>query len=367
MNDPKDIRVKARIPLIKGRAVLFVDSPRGEAGQHVALNKERIRSAFRSAGYRFLYLPDMTAGISHDMMRYSLPGEDPDLLVMSIYETLGQMSGAQGRAGLLYRAGRRTFFRPFPSGDADAIMDSVDGLAAVLGSAGMERATAAPRKREEAKVRKEEDLITDSEGTKKERRAGRKEDTGIRFSVTGDEQEELPLDPSVQEIIDDWNALSRRHGITIDDLYDILGKAARPSRLGITRSFKIHLIDIEGGPEIVMDDLSRTLYLFYLNHPEGVAFKDLVDHEKEMLDIYMRISGRGDADRIRETVAALVSPLGGSTRNPLVSRIKKAFRDVVDDRIARNYYIRGERSEKRSISLDRSLVIREEDGHQSHS
>ena len=40
-----------------------------------------------------------------------------------------------------------------------------------------------------------------------------------------------------------------------------------------------------------------------------------------------------------------------------MSRIKKAFKDIVDDRIAQFYYIKGQAGEPRKIAIDRDLVI----------
>jgi hypothetical protein len=43
--------------------------------------------------------------------------------------------------------------------------------------------------------------------------------------------------------------------------------------------------------------------------------------------------------------------------NEKCSRIKEAFVSKIDESIARNYYITGSKSEPKSITLDRSLVI----------
>ena len=52
----------------------------------------------------------------------------------------------------------------------------------------------------------------------------------------------------------------------------------------------------------------------------------------------------------------LLDPFGNNI-NVSISRIKKAFKDIVGDRIARFYYVDGSAGHPRSIALDRDLVI----------
>lgn len=61
-------------------------------------------------------------------------------------------------------------------------------------------------------------------------------------------------------------------------------------------------------------------------------------------------------DAIRRSIGSLVDPLDNSI-NEKVSKAKKAFRNVVDDRIARFYYIDGKQGAAKGIALDRSLVV----------
>ena len=178
-------------------------------------------------------------------------------------------------------------------------------------------------------------------------------ESGIRFSIRSREEN---LDPRTQSIIDEWESLSKRFGITIEDLQVILGYKVNLSRLYITTSNRIYLADIKDRPEVKLDDLTKALYFFYLKHPEGAAFKDLSNYEDEVLHIYMGITGRDDLVGIRKSVSSLVSPYSDG-RNSCVSRIKKAFKDIVGDHIAKYYYIDGKYAETRSVSIDRDLVI----------
>lgn len=55
-------------------------------------------------------------------------------------------------------------------------------------------------------------------------------------------------------------------------------------------------------------------------------------------------------------MADLCDPLNNSI-NEKVSKVKKAFRDAVDDRVARFYYIDGKKGTAKRIALDRDFVL----------
>lgn len=141
------------------------------------------------------------------------------------------------------------------------------------------------------------------------------------------------------------------------------------SRLQITDEFKIRLLDYD--KEVRMTPLQKTLYIFYLRHPEGVEFKMLSAYYNELLAIYKVFSNREDDEKQKDSIRRLVDVTDNAI-NEKCSRIKEAFLKVADDFIARNYYIvldriqyRGEGDKKsyvyeellKKIVLPRSLVI----------
>ena len=168
--------------------------------------------------------------------------------------------------------------------------------------------------------------------------------------------EEEPLDSRTQAILAAWERFKREYGVTPEDIDFLLGYTVKLSRLFVSRTNRIILTDWDGQPEVKLDDLTKSLYFFYLRHPNGIAFKDLGDFEGEVYNIYLGITGRDDLEGIRKSIAGLVAPYS-DVRNSCVSRIKKAFKDIVGDRIARHYYIDGRAGEKRSVGIDRDLVI----------
>ena len=166
--------------------------------------------------------------------------------------------------------------------------------------------------------------------------------------------EEMP-DPRVQAILAAWEAIERKFGITIEDLQVLLGYKVKLSRLSITTAGNLYLTDFDNR-EVKMDDLTKALYFFYLRHPEGARLKELQEHEEEIRRIYSGLTGRDDPQQIRESVHNLLNP-NGNALNVSLSRIKRAFKNVVDDRVACFYYISGSSGSTRKIPLDRDLVI----------
>jgi hypothetical protein len=129
------------------------------------------------------------------------------------------------------------------------------------------------------------------------------------------------------------------------------------SVLRITKEFCIILPDYNN-MEISMSTLSKVVYFFYLRHPEGLRFKELIDYREELLRIYYCLSNRADLDKMSQSIDEIVD----STRNSInekCSRIRSAFVSRFNDDLAKNYYITGGCGYAKHISLDRSLVIDE--------
>jgi hypothetical protein len=130
------------------------------------------------------------------------------------------------------------------------------------------------------------------------------------------------------------------------------------SRIYIDKSYRIFLPDYNN-MEIEMTPLPKTLFFFMLKYPNGVMLKELYKHKQELLYIYGRISNRTDLKQMQNSINDMTNATSNSI-NEKCSRIKEAFVSKIDDRIARSYYITGDRQEPKSISLDRSLVVFEE-------
>ena len=129
------------------------------------------------------------------------------------------------------------------------------------------------------------------------------------------------------------------------------------SKLLITKDYRIFLTDYNN-MEIAMPTLSKVVFFFYLRHPEGLRFKELIDYKDELLYIYYRISNRGEVEKMEQSIDELVD----STRNSInekCSRIRSAFVSRFCDDLAKNYYITYGEGRAKHIALDRVLVIDE--------
>lgn len=159
------------------------------------------------------------------------------------------------------------------------------------------------------------------------------------------------------ELFSDLIILLHKYGISIEDLESFLSYKATShlSKLHITSSHSIILENYDH-QEVKMDTLTKTVFLLFLKHPEGIRYKELSDYATELEKIYTSITGRTDTKAIRESIESLTDPLSNSI-NEKVSRVKRAFINAVDERIAKYYYIDGQQGEAKKILLDRSLVI----------
>lgn len=130
------------------------------------------------------------------------------------------------------------------------------------------------------------------------------------------------------------------------------------SRLLITKDYRILLPDYQN-KEIFMTPLPKAVFLLFLKHPEGIAFKCLPDYQAELMDIYKHIKGiKGflfDAQTIQKSVLDVTNPFGNSI-NEKCARIRNAFISEFDEHIAKHYCIDGKRGEAKTITLPRNLV-----------
>lgn len=129
------------------------------------------------------------------------------------------------------------------------------------------------------------------------------------------------------------------------------------SALRITKDHHILLPDYNN-IEITMPTLSKVVYFFFLRHPEGLKFKELIDHREEMLRLYYRVSHRNDIDKLDQSIDELIDSSKNSI-NEKCSRIRSAFVSHFSDDLAKHYYITYGNGNAKLIDLDRNLVIDE--------
>jgi hypothetical protein len=127
------------------------------------------------------------------------------------------------------------------------------------------------------------------------------------------------------------------------------------SRLEVTPQNRILLLDY-GNMEIRLTPLEKTLYLFFLNHPEGIMLHDLVDHTEELRAIYSRISTSGLLAEIYSRIGSLVN-VNTNSASEKISKIKAAFVKALGTDLAKHYYIQGEINAPKRILLRRDLCV----------
>jgi hypothetical protein len=134
----------------------------------------------------------------------------------------------------------------------------------------------------------------------------------------------------------------------------------RPSRLEIRGYTKrIFLADL-GDLELNFNPKERAIYLFYLNHPEGVHLTALQDHKAEIQLYYERFTGQTEPIEIERSINRLLDPLDNDI-NVVLSRIKRKLKDAVGEDLLSIYQIDGPHGGDKRILLDREFVRVEND------
>lgn len=127
------------------------------------------------------------------------------------------------------------------------------------------------------------------------------------------------------------------------------------SRLTITKEYNLVLTDYDN-KEVKLEPIVKAVYLLFLNHPDGIAFKCLPDYREELTRIYVKLKPLGLNDRVIRSIEDVTNPLLNSI-NEKCSRIRAAFTTIVDASLLDQYIIIGKSGEAKKISLPRELVV----------
>lgn len=125
------------------------------------------------------------------------------------------------------------------------------------------------------------------------------------------------------------------------------------SYLYIDKDYRIFLKDYNN-QEIKMSHLSKSLYFLFLMNPP-IYLEDILKFENELLAIYRHISNQENFDKMKASITQLLK----NNNNELYvhfSRIKSAFCKVIDENIAKHYYIKGAKLKPKGIDLNRKLT-----------
>lgn len=167
------------------------------------------------------------------------------------------------------------------------------------------------------------------------------------------EEQEETINELMEEVRERISKL-RQRGIAEYLLEQLIHPDNRLSRLVITKDWCILLPDYNN-MEIKMEPLVKAVYLLFLKHPEGIAFKQLPDYREELTMIYNKLKPAGLTDRAIQSIEDVTNPMLNSI-NEKCARIRASFLCQFDDYMAKSYYIDGLRGEGKKISLPRNLI-----------
>ena len=161
-------------------------------------------------------------------------------------------------------------------------------------------------------------------------------------------------DPSIYELLE--TLLEKKPmGVVREIIEKALGEDIVLSRVEISDSCDLRMLDYNG-ITVRLRPIEMMLFVFYLRHEEGVAFKDLSNYRDELKEIYAKYSLKDDPQYNDDKVDNLLD-ITKNAVNEHRSRMKLAFEREFDSAMARYYYITGKKGEKMKILLPRELVV----------
>ena len=145
----------------------------------------------------------------------------------------------------------------------------------------------------------------------------------------------------------------RLMGVALGAIHEFSDKHEPLSQLVITEDLRL-LLPLYN-VEIELSAQKKALYFLFLNHPEGIVLQRLEDYHNELVNYYKQTNKGVLTQKMEESIKKLET-YGNNQLNVLITRIREAFCLKFDERLARNYFISGERGEPYRIPLDRDLL-----------
>lgn len=331
-----------------------------EANRFIRENKELITQRFAEKGFRFVYFPDQVIP-QEDLLRYVLY-RDPSLTEEEAKERISALPQLQDSTMLLdymvfpmRREHIRSCFAWFgywltTHHDSHRIRKYIFDFISFDGR----EAVGSP-----AEVL---DEICQELGKGKNWQGGV---ACTRQRDFDEEEADERFDYDIQQLLDEVrekvNTL-RTKGVSDAIISRYVRRNDSPSRLLITEDLRIFLPDYQN-MEVKLEPLNKAVFLFFLRHEEGLRFKELSDHVRELSAIYQSVRQKkneieklmGSTTPTPKNITELTNPLSNSI-NEKCTRIKEAFLLLMHEDLACNYYIDGPRSEQKRIKLPRHLV-----------
>lgn len=145
-----------------------------------------------------------------------------------------------------------------------------------------------------------------------------------------------------------------KRGYSKETIWAMLNPMQELSPIHITKDLRIVLPLYN--KEIELPPIQKAVYILFLKHPEGIYFKELSDYETDLYRIYRRLAVRGMNTRHIETIKEIVNPISNSM-NEKCSIIKKRITALLDDSLAKHYYISGGKGELKRIDIKPDMIV----------
>ncbi|MDR2948829.1 MAG: hypothetical protein LBV71_06435 [Prevotella sp.] len=344
LKPPLIIKIKKNIPFIpdKLQVIYFEEYFNEELNNFISKEYEGICNLFEEKGYNFTYIPKLIKTLSIEEAQYINPTLNKKNVIPSslisqniIDKTMSFTDVAITLEGglLRYKDNEDDYYifsyYQFSNLDKTEIWEQIRAYLSAVGAGNVLYSASPPP---------------------------------YPYIENPDDNADYEFDSESQKLIEEIKeriAALKQKGINEMVLKSIFSiDSVKLSRLIITNEYKIILPDYNN-LEITMYPLPKAVFFLFLNHPEGILFKNLPDYRDELIAIYKKVSGRENIGDMEKSINDIVNPTLNSI-NEKCSRIREAFIKHFDEAIADNYFITGNRATPKKISLDRNLVTLEE-------
>ena len=182
-------------------------------------------------------------------------------------------------------------------------------------------------------------------------------DDNIRFRIPREKQEDnedTPID--TRQLNEAIHIIAKylRMGYSKETIWAMIEPFQELSPIHITKDLRIKLPLYD--KEIELPPVQKAVFLLFLKHPEGIYFKNLINHHTELYKLYRKLAIRGSSINHAATVMDLVNPLSNSM-NEKCSQIKKRIQAILDDSLAKHYYISGSKGELKRIEISPVMIV----------
>lgn len=189
----------------------------------------------------------------------------------------------------------------------------------------------------------------------------------LRYRLTGEISKPDPqlsvIDNGEDEIVVIFENLRktvdslRLKGIALGAIHEFIDRQEPLSPLIITEDLRLFL-PLYNNIEIKLGAQHKALFFLFLNHPEGIVLQHLAEYHNEWMNYYCQTNKRLFVSRSKmEESLRKLETYGNNQLNVVLTRIREAFCKKFDERLACNYFIRGEKGQAYKITLNRDLVV----------